>query len=434
MKHIRAILLLLVVAVLLGGCSFGSAQELIDPISPTGTNADIKDALESFCRDGYALKTPLTGDFNTSYIFYDLDLDNENEVIVFYQSASDPDRTDMAVMDRSGGSWSVVSSVEGEGKDVYSIEFCRLDKDDYQEIIVLWDTSVNSSTHMLTAYDVKLDNASIALSKIGKSMTVSNYIPVDIDNTGVNELLIFTVSGGLFPSAKATLYTVDKNGFSARSSTKLDAHIKGYTHIISENTDQGFCVFADAVQANKTQMLTELIIWSDYYGEIVAPYYSYSSGTTTRTARNSKLCSMDVDGDGYIEIPLDAPDITLPEQVEAVDWKQYRSSVLKHACYTLAVQRDGYQLLIPNKYFDKISVSYDEADSKLTVSDSKNNFVFSVMRLSRSSYDEDPALYKDSIELKSDLGYIYLAELGNDSDIKITAQDLKSMIKSYEGE
>ena len=34
----------------------------------------------------------------------------------------------------------------------------------------------------------------------------------------------------------------------------------------------------------------------------------------------------------------------------------------------------------------------------------------------------------------SDSGYIYLAECGNDSDIKITAEDLKSMIKSYEGE
>ena len=437
MKHIRAILLMLAVCVLLGGCSFklaASADELISPIPPTGINADVQNALNSYCKGGYTLKTPLSGDYTTSFIFYDLDNDNEDEAVVFYQQSSDPERTDMAVIDKNGDNWSVICNVEGEGADVYSVDFCNLNGDSYAEPVVLWDAITNSSSHLLSAYKQSYDGDTLTISKIGNSMTVSNYIPVDIDNAGVDELLVFTVSGGKSPLAKATLYKLERNGFVARSSTKLDGHITGYKSIISENTDKGFCVFADAVKTDETQMLTELIIWSDYYGEIIAPYYSYSTGTTGNTTRKSMLNSMDVNGDGYIELPLDADDISLPEQVEAINWKQYRNSVLRHICYTIAVQKDNYQVLIPDEYFKKISVSYDTDNSEMTVSDHNGKLIFSITFLLKSQYNDNPSAYADYTEMMSDSGYIYLAVCGNDSDIKITTEDLKIMIKSYEGE
>lgn len=437
MKHIRAILLLLAISLLLGGCSFklaASADELINPISPTGINADVQNALNSYCKGGYTLKTPLSGNYTTSFIFYDIDLDDEDEAIVFYQQSSDPERTDMAVIDKNGDSWNVICNVEGDGADVYSVDFCNLNSDPYVEPVVLWDTITNSSSHLLSAYRQIYDGGNLTISKIEKSMTVSNYIPVDIDNTGIDELMVFTVSGGKSPSAKATLYKFENDGFNARSSTKLDGHITGYKSIVSESTDQGFCVFADALKEDEKQMLTELIIWSDYYDEIVAPYYSYSTGTTGNTTRKSMLSSMDVNGDGYIELPLDAEDIALPEQVEAINWKQYRNSVLKHVCYTLAVKKDDYQILIPDDYFNEITVAYDTENSEMTVSDKKGNLVFAINFLLKSQYNENSSAYADYTEIMSDSGYIYLAVCGNDSDIKISTDELKSMIKSYEGE
>ena len=437
MKHIRAIILLLAISVLLGGCSFklaATADELINPITPTGINAEVQNALNSYCKGGYTLKTPLSGDYTTSYIFYDLDLDDEDEAVVFYQLSSDPERTDMAVIDKNGESWSVICNVEGDGADVYSVDFCNLNDDSYAEPVVLWDTITNSSSHLLSAYRQSYDGETLTISKIGKSMTVSDYIPVDIDKTGINELMVFTVSDGKSPTAKATLYTLGKGGFSSRSSTKLDGNIIEYKSIISENTDKGFCVFADAIKSDETQMLTELIVWSDYYGEIFAPYYSYSTGTTGNTTRKSMIISMDVNDDGYIELPLDADDITLPEQVEGINWKQYRNSVLRHICYTLAVKKDNYQVLIPDDYFKEIAVSYDVENSEMTVSDKDGKLVFSILFLLKSQYNESSAAYADYTEMMSDSGYIYLALCGNDSDIKITTDELKSMIKSYEGE
>ena len=435
LKHVKVIASLLAVMMLLSGCSLGffkAADELIDPISPTGESASLRNALDIYCKDGYSLKTPLNCEYKTSFINYDLDFDNDDEFIVFYQPFSAPDRTDLAIIDNVGGNYNVVFNLEGEGKNVYSVEFVNLNDDDFAELVILWDTDSNPVKHMLSVYKQVNDNGGISFIKSGKSLSASDYISVDINNAGVNELLIFNTESK--NSARATLYTLKNVGLRSRSSTKVDGHIDSYKKIISENTDMGFCVFADAVKSDGSQMLTELIIWSDYYDEIIAPYYSYSSGETKNTSRNSQLCSMDVNADGYIEIPIDASGISVPERVEAIDWKQYRNSVLKHVCYTLAVEKDGYQVLIPAEYFNQITVTYSDESSELTVSDKENNLIFSIMFLPKAVYHENPESYSSYTEISSDSVYIYLAECGNDSDIKITLENLKSMIKSYEGE
>ena len=56
------------------------------------------------------------------------------------------------------------------------------------------------------------------------------------------------------------------------------------------------------------------------------------------------------------------------------------------------------------------------------------------MSLLKSNYDESQEEYSKYTEIMSNSGYIYLAVCGNDSDIKISTDDLKTMIKSYEGE
>ena len=76
MKFLKALLPALILALLLSGCSFrlfSTAEELIYPISPSGENANIQKALDNYIKNGYSLKTPVGGDFKTSYIFFDVD-------------------------------------------------------------------------------------------------------------------------------------------------------------------------------------------------------------------------------------------------------------------------------------------------------------------------------------------------------------------------
>ncbi len=438
MKYAKALSLIAVVALVLGGCSFrlaSSVDELIAPVSPSGDNAGVQYAMDSFCKDGYSLKNPAGGEYKNSYIFYDINSDDVKEAIVFYEPSANPGTIDMAVIFKTPNGWSVAYNVEGEGSDVYSVDFKDLNGDNTPEFIVLWDSFINSQSHTLTVYRQSENDGSYSLESIGRNITMNDYIAIDFDGDKKDELLVLTVDSGDSISANAVLYSYDDDGAKSLGSTKLDGHISSYKSIISENADGNVLVYADAVKSNGSQMLTEVITWSDYYNTIISPFYSYSTGITKKTTRLAMLTCRDIDGDGRTEIPLDASDAPyVPPQVEAVNWKQYVDSVLDHKCYSLAVEKDNYQIIIPDDYFDDIAVSYDTENSLLTVNDKNENMLFTVVFLPKSQLAENSDKYSGYTEIMSDSGYVYLASCGKGANIQITVDNLKNMIKTYEGD
>lgn len=437
MKWIKAIVPVLIIVLLFSGCSFrlaSSVDELISPVSPQGDDADIQNALSAFSNGGFTLKTPSFGGFTTAYSFYDLDNDSQEEAVVFYEPAQNPGNINMAVIDKTNENWSVIYNLESGNADIYSLGFSDFNGDDIPEIIVLWDIISNSKSHILSVYSQSNENGEYALSQIGSNLSMDNYISVDMDEDGINEMVVFTVDTGDSVSASATLYSFNGSDYETLGTTKLDGHISYYKSLASESKNGRVYIYADAVKANGNQMLTEIIHWSDYYGTIISPYYSYSTGITKNTTRSAMMTCRDINDDGLIELPLDADFDDLPDEVYAVRWNQYDNSVMTHICYSLAVEKDNYQLVIPDDVFNEISVSYSAENAELTVTDEKDNTVFKIISMLKPHYNEAPADYSEYEEIMSNSGYIYLAAAGSDSDIKITTEDLKSMIKPYEGE
>lgn len=437
MKWIKLLVPIIVIAMVFTGCSFrlaSSVDELISPVAPAGDNADVQNALDSYCKGGFSLKTPVGGEYTTSYIFYDVDADGEDEAVAFYEPASNLGTINMAVIDKVDNQWSVVSNIEGDGADIYSVNFGDLNGDEIPEFIVLWDVIANSSNHVLSVYTQQSANKDTSLVRSGKELPTNEYTIVDIDSDGVNEIMMFTLDAGDSITAYANLYSYSKGAPKLLAKTKLDGHIISYKNIISEKVNGTVYVYADAINLNGSQMHTEVIYWSDNYDSIISPFYSYSTGVTKNTVRNAMLTSRDINGDGFVEIPLDAEMEGVPTYIEAVNWKQYKGSVLDHVSYSIAVQKDNYQIIIPDDYFDKISVTYDPSNAVLTVKDKDDNVVFSVLSLLKSHYDENIEKYSGYTEIMNKSGYIYLANTDTQSDIKFTTDDLKSMIKSYKGE
>lgn len=436
MKWIKLFVPALAIAMIFSGCSFrlaSSVDELIAPVAPAGDNADVQSALDSYCKGSFSLKTPVGGEYTTSYIFYDIDTDGQEEAIAFYEPASNLGTINMAVIDKVDNQWTVISNVVGDGSDIYSVDFADLNGDGLIEFVVLWDVISNSSNHVLSVYSQEKESED-SIKRIGKEITTNDYIVVDIDNDGINEVMMFTIDAGDSIVAYANLYSYSKGNSKLIARTKLDGHIISYKNIISETVNGNVYVYADAINLNGSQMHTEVIYWSKNYDSIISPFYNYSTGVTKNTIRNTMLTSRDINQDGYVEIPLDATIEGLPTYIEAVNWKQYKGSVLDHVSYSIAVQRDDYQIIIPDKYFDKISVAYDSQNSLLTISDKNKQMIVSIMSVLKAHYDENSSNYDDYIQIMNNSGYIYLAKVNEESDIKLTTDDLKSMIKSYKGE
>lgn len=436
MKWIKIIAVIVLVSFVLSGCSFrlaSSVDELISPVSPQGDDADVQNALSSFVSGGYSLKTPSAGDFTTAYSFFDVDGDSVEEAVVFYETEKTPGKCSMAVIDKVNGSWTVVYNINSEYSDVYSLSFSDLTGDGINEFIVLWDVISNSVNHVLYVYSQNIKDK-YSLTQLGSELTVNNCITVDMDLDTVNEMLAFTIESGDSVSSTATLYEYSESGRETLGRTKLDGHISYYSDIQYNVADDRVYIYADAVKSDGTQMLTEVIYWSDYYDTIISPFYSYSNGTTSLTVRSSMINCADVDDDGIIEIPTDVSMQEIPSDVMAVKWNKYNDSVLVTSCYSLVVQKDEYQLIIPDEYIDDIKVLYSPESSLLTVTDSNDNSLFSVMCVLKAHYNPSSSAFKGYSEIAESSGYVYLTRVDESGNTDFSVQSVKSMIRTDKGE
>lgn len=434
MKYIKVLLCVVLIVAVFSGCSFrlaSSVNDLISAVAPFGDNADVKSALDSFMTNGYSLKNPSSGEYITSYNFYDLDGDDKEEAVAFYEPNDNLGTIRMAVIKEYSGKWEVVSDIAGYGDDAYRLDFADVNNDGKDEIIVCWNTISNSNSHSFVVYNLKFEDKKFEVKRINTDeIYLNNYVVVDFNQSGDNEILMFEINSGTKTSAKAELYSLTDNNLVLRGETKLDSRVISYRNINVENAEGDVRVYADAIGSNGDSIRTEVIYWSNMYGSIVSPFYSYSTGRTSGTSRGCLVNSCDINDDERIEIPTDTSLKGLPKNIKPLNWKIYNKTVLTHTDYSLYVKDDNYNIIIPDKYFKNITASYNKETREMTVLNKKTkNVAFSIMPVLKAVYDEKN--YEGYNVILDKSGYYYLAKSGNDEQIKFTVDDLKQYIKIY---
>ncbi|WP_297129255.1 VCBS repeat-containing protein [uncultured Eubacterium sp.] len=432
MKYIKVLLCIVLIVTLFSGCSFrlaSSVNDLISAVAPFGENADVKSALDSFLSNGYSLKNPSSGEFITSYNFYDLDGDEKEEAVAFYEPNDNLGTIRMAIIKEYSGKWEVVSDISGYGDDAYRLDFADLNNDGKDEIIVCWNNISNSNSHLFVVYNLKFEDKKFEVKQINKDeIYLNNYVIVDFNQTGNNEILMFEINSGTKTSAKAELYSLNDNNLRLKGETKLDSRVISYRNINVEKAEGDIRVYADAIGSNGNSIRTEVIYWSNMYDSIVSPFYSYSTGRTSGTSRGCLVNSCDINEDERIEIPTDTTVKGLPKNIKPLNWKIYNKTILVHTNYSLYVKDDNYNVIIPDKYFKNISATYNKKTREMTVINKKTKTaVFSIMPVLKAVYDENIYRGYDIILDKS--GYYYLAKTSNDKEIKISIDELKQYIK-----
>ncbi|WP_294835297.1 VCBS repeat-containing protein [uncultured Eubacterium sp.] len=432
MKYIKVFLCVVLIVALFSGCSFrlaSSVNDLISAVAPFGENADVKSALDSFLSNGYSLKNPSSGEYITSYNFYDLDGDEKEEAVAFYEPNDNLGTIRMAIIKEYSGKWEVVSDISGYGDDAYRLDFADLNNDGKDEIIVCWNNISNSNSHLFVVYNLKFEDKKFEVKQINKDeIYLNNYVIVDFNQTGNNDILMFEINSGTKTSAKAELYSLNDNNLRLKGETKLDSRVISYRNINVEKAEGDIRVYADAIGSNGNSIRTEVIYWSNMYDSIVSPFYSYSTGRTSGTSRGCLVNSCDINEDERIEIPTDTTVKGLPKNIKPLNWKIYNKTILVHTNYSLYVKDDNYNVIIPDKYFKNISAAYNKRTREMTVINKKTKTaVFSVMPVLKAVYDEKS--YQGYSIILDKSGYYYLAKTSNDKDIKISIDELKQYIK-----
>lgn len=427
MKRIRPIICFILICVILSGCSFNfatSTNDLITAVSPFGENAKIKKALDNYVGSGYILKNPSFGDYITSYNFYDIDSDDENEIIAFYQTKDALNTIKMALIKQYEKKYEVVAVTDGLGTGAYRLDFCDINNDSNVDVLVCWNSISNSTNHTFASYEISHSEQGYEFSQIGNEKVINNYTVVDFDNNGKNEILFFEINNGTKTTAKAELYDITNNYYNLIGETKLDSRVISYTGIKQEKIDGFTKIYADALGSSGDSKLTEIIYYSDIYDSIVSPFYSYSSGVTSGTSRSCLINCDDINSDGHIEIPTD--DKVFADSIMGIDWKIYKSSILIHCAYSLFVKDDRYSILIPDELYKNINAQYNKESREISVLDGNNEIAFSVKPVLKASYKEENE--KDYEVVFEQSGYYYLAKCYNNSNISIDIEQLKELI------
>ncbi len=428
MKKIIAILLITVVCLTLSGCDFNiaSVDSLMRPPKLSGDSSLLQEAFENSVNysESVIMKTPMSGDNRSSYLFYDLDNDETQEAFVFYSDPAVEEVAYVSAFKKIDGNWSCVSNIKGRGEDVYEVSFADINGDGIKEIVISW----NSTTQ------VELANFSDFGSSRNRTMTIYSYngssftlIKTEVftkafidDLNGDNADELFVLNIDLSNQTKNTVGRIISFNSAYKVVNEEEFAITGMLEILNVVTDNYISndevhtrLYIDGL-ISETGVLTEVIDITHSDFAIKLPLYESNVSEAPLTLRDVRTNSRDIDNDGIVEIPTletlvsgtsisSASADAMPLNLTV--WSELKDGLIVADFKCLLNSIYGYMFVFPEDSVGKVTVVYNTDTTTLTFYTLDENGtiggeLFSIRAFSKINWDEN------------DFGYTKLDENG----------------------
>ena len=304
----KYVLPVLSVLLIFGLCScsarIATVDELMRPPRLSGENSGIQEAFERATQNkSVQIKTPTSGAYRSAYVLYDFDGDDTQEAITFYRDTEDETTAYMHVLDFNGTRWESVADIKGKGSEVYEIDFCDMNGDGRQEIVVCWSLFESAGGRVLTVYTPRVDENTVSLRELAQE-PITQMLPTDVDADGRDEifLMLITTEFGANHTVCRVLAMDDEFGIYAMDSLELVPALSVLSLQASNAQEGAAVVYADCV-LNESIAVTEVVYWDTASHCLRAPLTEDNRALVPQTARSASLSCMDVDADGVPEIP-----------------------------------------------------------------------------------------------------------------------------------
>lgn len=287
-----------------------SVENLMHPPALTKEQLDISTALEqAIGDDDIKYKYPETGEHRSSFLFYDLDGDGQDEALVFYQASSKGSSTWMNILDKKEDRWVSVfdiASPNGE-TEVDFISFQPLLEDG--SIVIGWtDDYMNDKCAVVYRYDgttltdvFQEDYDFLSFTDLNNDGTL-DMISVSSDSF-YEESLISLISASSDITGTTVLERKSILELPYGSAEIVSVQI-GYTDSVTP------ALFIDSsinVSRNETIMVSQIIT---AHGEELVNLLDIPDSETAlseATIRPTSTLCQDIDGDGIMEVPTVSP-------------------------------------------------------------------------------------------------------------------------------
>lgn len=357
-------------AVLLCGCSL-QVESLLSPPKLSAEQSAIYEALQAGKGREIHLKYPRSGKYRSAFVIRNIDDEETDEAIVFYEASNIADGGSslrLNFLDRENGEWVSVYDYAALGSEVERVQFA--DFGDGETSIIITYTIQNTSDSAISV----LKYADKTPTEIYTGRCAYTSI-MDVNGDGYSEL--FQISRDL-DSGTATASLLGRSGdggFQILSS----APISGFTEC--RGVTRGVCdeeghqaIFIDRSLADGSIGTDVLICYDDLRLFAVTTVPEVLSRRTNTYTPN--ILSRDIDGDGIIETASTAAfpgyeNLPRAEQVNLIAWYQIESggvSIRRDALSYLSIRSD-YLLFIPPRWEGRVTVKISASERTVTFSE-----------------------------------------------------------------
>lgn len=379
MKRRSLLILILILALMLSGCSLGADMStmLTPPTMSVGREALTK-AIKSAIGESYELVYPLAGSYRTGIISEDLTGDGQTEAVCFYQPKGG--KLSFLVMESKGDEWLLLAKGQSEAASVGRVAFGDLDSDGVSEIVVGWQ--------YLTDTDGSYDVYSLVNGEAVSRQTGLYTRFVMMESTPARLLVMNRNS--TTKSVTASLIGLTEGKIGLVNTVAMYGKATDYLAITPAKTAGGRdAVYVDE-QLENGQALTEVLAL-DEQGKLTNELLARLE---VSTLRYTAVTCADINGDGVLEIPIEEQ---LPaylrngveEQLYLIQWNSFDGTALTPLSYSFVDITEKFMVDYPAEWYGKVTVERpDTGNRSFVFKTMEDETLFTIRVYSSSEYTE----------------------------------------------
>lgn len=353
---------------LLTGC--GGPRLTLDPEDlyslPTlpAKYTELNTQLNAILADGAEYAAPTSGANIQPVQLVDLDGDGREEAVAFFRSGKGEKPLKICIFTAEEDTYRLAGQIEGTGTGFYSIAYDDLDGDGRLELTVGWKVTVEHQ--VLEVYGLRPNSVESLLQA-----DYVKYTTADLDQDGRKELVV--IHADAEGEGVADYYTWQEDGsLTSQSSARISVTMAELSQqgrvTVGALQESAPALFVTGV-TDMPRAITDILAVRN--GELTNIVLSETYGVSSEIAPFRSLYPMDINGDGYTEVPRPVRLDSLTEDglsFERTDWYQYdRNGTGTVVLRTYHDQEDGWYLRLPEAWLSRIWVERSTATDEATV-------------------------------------------------------------------
>lgn len=424
----------LVLVALLTGCSIPSGDELLAAPRPSVNYQNLQVELEKLLASGLTYIAPTKGENRSTIQLVDLDGDGIEEAITFFRGSNPATSKNLEVYvyKKNDEKYTCTGCIKGSGAAIQSVEYPAITPDGKRGMLITWQLQAEGTTGALTMCD--FDETCSPGVLLETEYTASML--TDLTGNGAKDLLILTSDQN--NKRVARMYRYTKRELKLAGEAPLSEEIVSVERVKSGHVKDGVsAVFAEGKTTSGVGLSTDIFVYSN--NALYNLALDGEDNTTLSTYRPVSVYSMDINGDGVIELPRAVlmagyTDASAPEAVFMLDWYAYSvEGPPERVRTTYHNVSDAWTFRIEDEWHDTITASKSSGNALSTVTffeyltDGQNTELFSISCASgtaRDYYMDRPDIIKLG-ETSKALYFARFPENGQLGMIKLSGQEIR---------